>query len=226
MTGSDGQGSDKPDLYIVRIGSRPPVAGVSVYLPLCICETRTRFLVDTGAELTIMSQRLFERIPEEVRPKIVDTGCKMKLEVADKGLVDVIGAADINFETGHQRYIWHVLIAPGLLGMDFLFAQNFELSIKGLKLNGQQVATGIEGISLDNVRVSVREDTVIPPNSQLLVSAKLNVTSLKHTTALFEPIPGKEVNESLVIGKSLVNKGSHIFIFLFDECFSRKPVAS
>ena len=42
--------------------------------------------------------RLFERIPEEVRPKIVDTGCKMKLEVADKGLVDVIGAADIKFE--------------------------------------------------------------------------------------------------------------------------------
>ena len=51
----------------------------------------------------------------------------------------------------------------------------------------------------------MREDTVIPPNSQLLVSAKLNVTSLKHTTALFEPIPGKEVNESLVIGKSLVD---------------------
>ena len=209
MTGSDGQGSVKPDLYIVRVGRRPPVAGVSVYLPLCICKVRTRFLVDTGAEVIIMSQRFFERIPEEVRPKMVDIGCKMKLEVADKGLVDVIGAADIKFETGHQRYIWHVLISPieedGLLGMDFLFAQNFELSTWGLKLNGQPVATDIEGISLDNVRVSVREDTVIPPNSQLLVSAKLNVTSLKHTTALIEPIPGKEVDEGLIIGKSLVD---------------------
>ena len=133
----------------------------------------------------------------------------MKLEVADKGLVDVIGAADIKFETGHQRYIRHVLIAPievdCLQGMDFLFAQNFELSIRGLKLNGQEVTTEVEGISLDNVRVSVREDTVIPPNSQLLISAKLNVTSLKHTTTLFGPIPGKEVNGSLVIGKSLVD---------------------
>ena len=140
-----------------------------MYLPVCICETKTRFLINTGAEVTIMSQRLFERIPEEIRPKIVDTGCKMKLEVADKGLVDLIGAADIKFETGHQRYIWHVLIAPieedGLLEMDFLFAQNFELSIRGLKLNGEEVTTEVEGISLDNVRVSVREDTVIPPNS-------------------------------------------------------------
>ena len=98
------------DLYIVIVGRQPLVAGVSVYLPVCICETKTRFLIDTGAEVTIMSQRLFERIPEEIRPKIVDTGCKMKLEVADKGLVDVIGAADIKFETGHQSYIWHVLI--------------------------------------------------------------------------------------------------------------------
>ena len=191
------------DLYIVRVGRQPLVAGVSVYLPLCICETKTRFLVDTGAEVTIMSQRLFERIPEEIRPKFVNTECKIKLEVADKGLVDVTGLTNAKFKTGHQEYTWQVLIAPieedGLLGMDFLFAQNFELSIKGLKLNGQQVATDIEGISLNHVRVSVREDTVIPPNSQLLVSAKLNVTSLKHTTALFEPIPGKEVNESLVI---------------------------
>ena len=102
-----------------------------------------------------------------------------------------------------------MLIAPieedGLLGIDFLFAQNFVLCIRGLKLNGQEVTTEVEGISLDYVRVSVREGAVIPPNSQLLVSAKLNVTSLKHTTALFEPITGKEVNESLVIGKSLVD---------------------
>ena len=62
-----------------------------------------------------------------------------------------------------------MLIAPieedRLIVMDFLFAQNFELSTWGLKLNGQPVATDIEGISLDNVKVSVREDTVIPPKS-------------------------------------------------------------
>ena len=59
MTGSDGQGSVKSDLYIVRVGRHPHADGVSVYLPLCILETRTRFLVNTVAEVIIMSQRLF-----------------------------------------------------------------------------------------------------------------------------------------------------------------------
>ena len=69
--------------------------------------------------------------------------------MADKGLVQVPGVADITFFTGSQMYTWHVLIAPieeeGLLGMDFLFAHKLQLSMKGLLLNGQQVTTETEG---------------------------------------------------------------------------------
>ena len=61
----------------------------------------------------------------------------MKLEVADRGLVDIKGIADITFNTDSHTYRWRVLVAPieedGLLGMDFLFAQNFELSRNGVK---------------------------------------------------------------------------------------------
>ena len=99
-----------------------------MYLPMCIGEVKTKFLIDNGAEVTIMSQKLFERIPENVRPKMVKTECNVKLEVTDKGLVQVAGVADISFCAGRQTYMWHVLIAPieeeGLLGMDFLFAHN------------------------------------------------------------------------------------------------------
>ena len=91
-----------------------------MYLPMCIYEVKTKFLNDTGAEVTIMSQKLFERIPENLRPNIVKTECNVKLEVPDKGLVQVIGVADISFCAGSHMYTWHVLIAPieGLLGMD------------------------------------------------------------------------------------------------------------
>ena len=58
-----------------------------MYLPVCICETKTRILIDTGAEITIMSQKLFAKIPKEIKPKIVNTECKMKLEVAEKCIV-------------------------------------------------------------------------------------------------------------------------------------------
>ena len=60
--------------------------------------------------------------------------------MADKGLVQVARVADISFCEGGHMYTWHVLIATieeeGLLGMDFIFAHKFELSMKGLLLNG------------------------------------------------------------------------------------------
>ena len=87
VTGSDGQGLVKPDLHRVRVGRQTLVSGVSVHLAVYICEAKTRFLIDPGTEITIMSQKLFEKIPEKIRPKIANE-CKMKLEVADKGMVE------------------------------------------------------------------------------------------------------------------------------------------
>ena len=66
LTGSNSQGLVMSDLYIIRVGRQPLVAGVSVYLPMCICETKTRFLVETGAEITMISQKLFERTPRKL----------------------------------------------------------------------------------------------------------------------------------------------------------------
>ena len=80
----------------------------------------------------------------------------------------------MNFKTGHQVYTWHVLIAPieekGVLEMDFPFAKKFEFSIRGLKLNDQEVTTNVGGISLDHIKVFVREDTVIPLKSTFSLS--------------------------------------------------------
>ena len=47
-----------------------------------------------------------------------------------------------------------------------LFAHKFELSMKGLLLNDQKVTTETKGIGLDSVMVSVKDDVVIPANSQ------------------------------------------------------------
>ena len=59
---------------------------------------------------------------------MVKTECNVKLEVADKGLVQVAGVVDISFCSGSLMYTWHVLIAPieeeGLLGMNFLLVHN------------------------------------------------------------------------------------------------------
>ena len=57
-TRSSGKGLVQSDLYIIRIGRQSVLGGISVYLPMCICEVKTKFLINTGAEVTIMSQKL------------------------------------------------------------------------------------------------------------------------------------------------------------------------
>ena len=122
-TRSSGPSSVQSDLYIMRIGRQSVLGGISVYPPMCICEVKTKFLIDTGVEVTIRSQKLFERIPENVRPNMVKPECNVKLEVADKGLVQVARVADISFCAGSHMHTWHVLIAPieqeGLLGKGY-----------------------------------------------------------------------------------------------------------
>ena len=134
VIGSDGLDSVHAEMYIVGIGRQCTGSGISVYLPISMCNLETMFLIDTGAEVTIISNKLFETIPDKYRPKLLETVVSMKFEVADRGLVDIKGIADITFNTDSHTYRWRVLVAPieedGLLGMDFLFAQNFELSRK------------------------------------------------------------------------------------------------
>ena len=76
-TRSSGPGSVQSDLYIIRIGRQLVLGGISVFLHMCICEVKTKFLIDTGAEVTIISQKLFERIPENIRPNMVKAECNV-----------------------------------------------------------------------------------------------------------------------------------------------------
>ena len=43
-TRSSSLGSVQSDLYIIRIGRQSVLEGISVYLPMCICEVKTKFL--------------------------------------------------------------------------------------------------------------------------------------------------------------------------------------
>ena len=61
---------------------------------------------------------------------------------------------------------------------------------------------------MDRVRVSLKDDIVIPANSQVVVPAKENFVSPKHTTALMEPIASKVIEEGVLMANCLVNSNT------------------
>ena len=86
--------------------------------------------------------------------------------------------------------------------MGWIFFLLRTLNFRG---SGHKVKTITEGLNLEDVAVCVNKDTVIPANSQVVISAKINATCLEHQVALFEPISRKAMKRGLIVSSCLVN---------------------
>ena len=124
--------------------------GVAVYMPTELYGVQIKFLIDTGASVTVLSRAMYEQIPRERRPELTTPSTQTRLEVADQSYLSVDGIALISLQAGGMSFEWHVYVAPicdeGLLGMDFLYAHEYLMGLHGLlELNGRPVKTEVGG---------------------------------------------------------------------------------
>ena len=149
--------------------------GVSLIMPVKIFGTvHANLVIDTGACTTIFSTALYNRIPEDIRPILHDVDPSIRLEVANDGLLTIDGQCEFSFSNKGRTYNYTVLIASihedGLIGLDFLHENDYELSAqKGLKLNGRKCRTIVEKVPLRAVRVTTSNKCIIPANSETVV---------------------------------------------------------
>ena len=182
---------------------------MSVYMPIVINDVKTRFLVDTGAEVTILSLHTFKRIPKALRPKLRKPDNKIKLEVADDGVIEAAGWTTILMHSGDKQFEWDVLVAPisdgGLLGMDFLSANSFVFSNEGLRLNGLPVKTEISEALTRARRVTVKHKTVIPANSEIVIEGDTGCRDMMSENAVLEPFSSKPIKKALLLASCLID---------------------
>ena len=118
---------------------------MSLFVPMGLHNVQTRFLVDTGAVVTVLSSRIYQAKPEASRLLLRQPAESLKLEVANDELLEIDWVADAKFDIDGQYFVHKMYVAPiaeGRLGMDFLCANDYELGSRyGLKLNGQQIYT-------------------------------------------------------------------------------------
>ena len=121
-------------------------SGISAFIASRVCDTDTKFLVDTGASVTILATKVYESIPLGVRPPLRQPSVTL---AAYKGQLPVTGVAQIPMCIGGQGFTWEMYIAPireeGLLGMDFLCNHRFVLAREWLELAGRRHALVTEG---------------------------------------------------------------------------------
>ena len=73
--------------------------------------------------MTIISSNVYNKIPLEQRPLLKKVPSTVKLEVANDGLLSVLGEMSLEFKIQKDVFKWDVFVAPiredGLLGLDF-----------------------------------------------------------------------------------------------------------
>ena len=175
--------------------------------------TLVRFLVDTGANITILqtqSRKAISRRPVSTPLQLEHVLDTMKL--ADGRSSSFLGRGKRAMGLGEQELvhtIWVAEIEPqGILGSHFLRQYDCQLVLKDgcyeLQFGNPSEATHGQPVTPRCFRVSVENTAVVPPRSEALVAGKIAgqyppvLGLLKPTARLME------VNQ-LILARSLVD---------------------
>ena len=165
---------------------------MTVLLPLELHNVHSKFVVDTGSVVTVVSSAVYNSIPLHRRPSLQPAKEPVKGEAANKEMMDIDGVATVKFVANGEHFEWEMYVAPiaeeGLIGMDFFHAHDYILSARaGMKLNGRKVATEVQIATCRTMNVATRADTVVPTNSQCIVYGCANITNFQAGLGSVEP---------------------------------------
>ena len=181
---------------------------VTVKVPMQVMGQDVKAVIDTGAEVTVMSERLYHSIPDVSRPQLCQASRGLVVAEANKSM-KTNGVADVEIQLGGQSYKWPVYVAPIgddlLLGCDFIYAQDMTVNTRrGLEVNGKWIECEVDRKPESISRVTLRRSVTIPANCEFLVTGKSDSNEAV-TTAYATVQPMVEDSRRLIIAHSLVN---------------------
>ena len=121
---------------------------VSMRAPITVCDQQINAIVDSGAEVTVMSKELYYRLPKEHRPEL--TKAEKGLVVAEEDrIMPTDGVAMMPLIIGNIQFQWPVYVAAIvdelLLGCDLLDAKDITLNTRrGLLIDGSWLSCNVD----------------------------------------------------------------------------------
>ncbi|XP_069109267.1 uncharacterized protein [Argopecten irradians] len=159
------------------IGSSTAVQEAGMYIAAELHGTKVNLLVDTGATVTIISERVFDQVPDSAKPRLsqvrqeVLTASGEKIKVKGKGsfVMKLNSTKNICVEG-----IVAKINTDGILGLDAMQARNGSLDFtRGvLTLDGVEIPTTYKG-SMGCYRLSLVEKVTLPANTEVVVQGKV-----------------------------------------------------
>ncbi len=172
------------------------IKGMSLVIDIVVNGHETEAVVDTAANVTLISESFFNSLPCHNTP----LGKTVILRGISEHPMEGKLCDGLNIRIGHQTYQWNVCIAPIsdniLLGIDFLRKHSclVDLGKNILHIGSQHIPAKLK-ITPDDCpikisRVNVTRKSVIPPQSVGFVQGKMLHPHPDHY--IFEPLPQRE----------------------------------
>ncbi len=77
---------------------------MTICLPTTVCGLKTTFVVDTGANITLLSRRIYEQIDVSQIPVLQPATKFSKVEAASDALLGIDGVVSLNFRAGGLNF--------------------------------------------------------------------------------------------------------------------------
>ncbi|MES9904881.1 MAG: pol polyprotein, partial [Sedimenticola sp.] len=195
----------------------PPIALNTVaakqgyFLAAKINDNFVTFLIDSGASSTILSNKVIEKWPYLIRPKL--TPVQSTLITVTGEATPFLGKTKIELCMGKQKIEQNVLVADiemdGILGLDFLLTNQCDIMLsKGyITLKGERIPCFVNSEADHDIccRIAVGETVEIPPETEIIVSGKPIDPINRHKVGILEPKNGFMEKTGLMVARVLVD---------------------
>jgi len=184
----------------------------SMYIDGSVNGVPTDILIDCGCEVTLVSTKVFDKIPVSNRPHIQN--CNFQIELPGHIKKDVVGTAEVSLELNGREYRQKVAITDAIdivfLGLDMM--RKYDIYVRPsrdeLYLGEKIVKVKCrKDLTYSCCRVKIREDVVVEACSRVVIPG-IATKPLGDALWLTEPLNKPPGNQPLIVARTLVKGGS------------------
>ena len=190
-----------------------PVKGVHtcLYVNGSVEGQKVQFLVDTGAEVSVISQETLQRLPTTVRQRFESN--KRIFVTASGEEVEALGPVLCSISVQNRTVTDTVYAAPfpeaTIMGMTTLVALGCQVTVAGVDVVKASTSTAVRSLCTPRVhRVTAVNDVTILAQSEMLLVGQIHGQVKPDVTYLIEPDGSESLPPNMIMARTLVKPES------------------
>ena len=190
-----------------------------LYICIKVFDIETEALLDTGSSVSVLSPKLFDKIPDSKRPLVSPSARSLRMANGDRSLPKGNAKCDMTIQglrLSHKMTIADIEV-PVILGYDFLYEHDCSISVKDscLTLGKKYIKCHLEGQNVNTVfKICLDESVTVPPGMEMMVKGEISDENgcLSHASELVVESKSDSVlaKRGILVAKALVNPSNGV----------------